>query len=140
MIFRHNVRLIVLGIAGIICCLLAAPAMTQALDVPAFTVSRFVATKAVIDHEPVGTASTFAADTKKVFCFLEAREISSTTQAIIVWYYEDKEIARTPLSLHQGPRWRTFASKNLVNRRGTWKVEVQDNNGMTVSTLHFSVH
>ena len=78
-----------------------------------FSLERMAVATAVQDREPVDVSDTFPASTEKVYCFIEAKDISADVQVTFVWYYEGKELHRFTLPLEKGPKWRTFSSKNL---------------------------
>lgn len=109
------------------------------VSAPAFTVARMVIAEGVEDREPVGVAETFSSSTEKVYCFIEATNVEKDTQATFVWYHGGKEIHTFDLPLKKGPRWRTFACKNLRGQKGDWKVEIKDSAGNSVKSISFKV-
>lgn len=106
-----------------------------------FNVARMVVSAGIEDREPVGVAETFISSTatEKVYCFLEAKDITEDTNISFVWYFEEKEKARVTLPLFQGSRWRTYSTKNLAGLKGDWKVELQNANGIILKTVKFTV-
>jgi len=104
-----------------------------------FTIARLVIGTGVENREPVGVAETFPATTGKVYCFLEATEILKDTEISFVWFYGEKEMLKTNLPLQTGPKWRTFADKNIGGMKGDWKVEVRDVKGNLVKDIKFKV-
>jgi hypothetical protein len=123
--------------------LLLLPALSNAMaqedETALMTINRFLACQAVAEHEPTGVTDTFPADTEKVYAYLEATKISADVQVSFVWYHEDSEVARVPLTIRQGNRWRTYASKKMAGRPGAWRVEIQDAKAAVLATLNFSV-
>ena len=111
----------------------------SSMDDPGFTIGRMVLCKSIINREPMEISQLFSVATKKVYCFLEARDIEDDTEVRFVWYHNDTEVDSVRLPLKKGPRWRTFSSKNLVGLKGAWKVELQDSSGIVHNTLSFSV-
>ena len=126
------------GAAGWVVWLLVtgvpATALSQA-DV--FTVARLVACEDVQNRMPVNVVEVFPAGTETVFCFLEARDILRTTEVKMVWYHEEEEMAQVPLTIGQGPRWRTYASKKTMDRKGNWKVYLVDSSCNTLAAVQF---
>jgi hypothetical protein len=108
-------------------------------EAPGFTISRAVVGTGVEDREPVGVADTFPATTEKVYCFLEATEIEKDTEVSLVWFHGETEILKFSLPLQMGPRWRTYAYKNLRGMKGDWKVEIKDASGALVKEVTFKV-
>ena len=104
-----------------------------------FAIARFVVGTGVENREPVGVAETFPATTEKVYCFLEATEIPKDTEISFVWFHGEKEMLKTNLPLQTGPKWRTFANKNIGGMKGDWKVEVRDVKGNLVKDIKFKV-
>jgi hypothetical protein len=103
------------------------------------TINRFLICQDVKDHEPVGVTTTFPAGTEQAYAFLEATDISADVRVEFVWYHNDNETARVPLSIRKGYRWRTNSSKKLAGRGGKWKVEIQDQTGAVLASRDFTV-
>jgi hypothetical protein len=112
---------------------------TAAKEGPGFAVARLVVGTGVENREPVGVAETFPASTEKVYCFLEATNISQDMEVSFVWFHEEKEIWKIRLPLKMGPKWRTNASKSLGGLQGNWKVEIKDAAGNLVQDVKFKV-
>ena len=104
-----------------------------------FMIKRLVIGTEVENNEPVGVAETFPASTEKVYCFLEAGDIAKDTEATFVWFHGDKELSKFSVPLKTGPRWRTYAYKNLRELKGDWKVEIRDADGKVVQDVKFKV-
>jgi hypothetical protein len=104
-----------------------------------FTVERLVIAGSVENREPVGVVDAFASTTEKVYCFLEARDITKDANINFIWYHGDEEMARIELPLRQGPRWRTYSSKKIAGLKGNWKVELQDEGGTVLQAVEFMV-
>ena len=127
--------LIVLAVAfvGIV-----APSSAQ--DNPAeLTIPRAVVGTGVENLEPVGSAETFPASTEKVYCFVEAANIAKDTEITFVWYFGDRELLKFNTPLKAGPKWRTYAHKNLYGQKGNWKVEIKDAAGKILKEVPFKV-
>jgi hypothetical protein len=104
-----------------------------------FTIKRLVIGTGVENSEPEGVAETFPASTEKVYCFLEATDITEDTEATFVWFHGEEEMRKFSVPLKMGPRWRTYAYKNLRELKGDWKVEIRDSNGNLVKQIEFKV-
>jgi len=102
-------------------------------------VARLVVGTGVDNREPMGVSETFPATTEKVYCFLEATNLSADTEVSFVWIYGEKEMLKTTLPVKMGPRWRTYAHKNLRGLKGDWKVEIKDANGNLIKDVQFKV-
>jgi len=112
----------------------AAPKETAALKI-----SRAILCSGVENLEPVKPGESFPSTTEKVYCFLEATSIGKDTEISVVWFHGDKELLKTTLSLKAGPRWRTYAHKNLRGAKGDWKAEVRDADGKPLTEIKFKV-
>ena len=129
--------LLTVGLSAVlVLTLLAAGAAAQ--NAP-FSVERLVVGTDVDQREPVGVTDVFPTGTETVFCFLEARNITRPVEVQMVWYFGDAEVARVPLSMGAGPRWRTFASKKIGDRQGNWKVYLQDDADQVLGSVQFVV-
>jgi hypothetical protein len=131
--------ILLLVLMAFIVCGTILPTLGQEKAKPEFTIGRLVVGTGVENREPVGVAETFPATTEKVYCFLEATEISKDTEVSFVWFLGDKEMAKTNLPLTMGPRWRTFANKTVEGMKGDWKVEIRDSGGNLVQEVKFKV-
>jgi hypothetical protein len=131
---KKGIVLSILFVMGIL--VISLPASGQENE---FTIARLVIGTGVENREPVGVAETFPATTEKVYCFLEATEILKDTEVSFVWFHGEKEMLKTNLPLQTGPKWRTFADKNIGGMKGDWKVEVRDVKGTLVKDIKFKV-
>jgi len=116
-----------------------APAKEMGKEAAAFAVKRLVVGTGVENGEPMGAAETFPASTEKVYCFLEATDITKDMEVSFVWYNGDKELSKFTVPLKMSPRWRTYAYKNLRGLKGDWKVEIKDPDGKVVKDVKFKV-
>jgi hypothetical protein len=48
-------------------------------------------------------------------------------------------MSKFSVPLKMGPRWRTYAYKNLRELKGDWKVEIRDPDGKVVKDVRFKV-
>jgi PBP1b-binding outer membrane lipoprotein LpoB len=104
-----------------------------------FTINRMLVGTGVENGEPVGVAETFPSITEKVYCYLEATDIVKDTEVSFVWFHGGNEITRINLPLKMGPKWRTWAFKNLRGTKGEWKVELKDVDGSLLKDIKFKV-
>ena len=111
----------------------------KAKEGASLTITRLVVGTGAENNEPVGAAETFPASTEKVYCFLEATNIAKDTQVSFVWSCGGKEMLKTALPLKAGPKWRTYANKNLRGLKGDWKVEIKDSEGKVLKEITFKV-
>jgi hypothetical protein len=134
-----KLRPAILGIFAIISLLLCFFSSASSMDDPGFIINRMLISESVVDKEPVVIADKFSADTEKVYCFLEAKNIEYDTTVSFVWYFENKEMARVLLPLTKGNRWRTYSSKKLAGMKGNWKVELLETSGIVLNSASFLV-
>ena len=104
-----------------------------------FTIARLVVGTEVENNEPVGVAEKFPSSTEKVYCFLEATNITKDTEVSFVWVHEGNELREITLPLKTGPRWRTHAYKNLAGLKGNWKVEIRDSRRDILKEINFEI-
>lgn len=131
---KKGIVLSILFVMGML--VISLPASGQENE---FTIARLVIGTGVENREPMGVAETFPATTEKVYCFLEATEILKDTEVSFVWFLGEKEMLKTNLPLQTGPKWRTFADKNIGGMKGDWKVEIRDVKGNLVKDIKFKV-
>lgn len=106
----------------------AAPEITQA-----------VVASNVQDREPMGVDSTFTADVGAVYFYTVFEGDFNEMTVDHVWMYEGEEIARVPLTV-QGPRWRTWSSKEILpDWTGSWTVKVVGADGTEHASVDFTV-
>jgi len=122
-------------------CAVVVPGAVDSLaqETAGFEVGRFVVCENVVDREPVGVTTTFPAGTDKAYVYLEAKNIKADTTVNVVWSTEGAELARVPLNLGAGSRWRTYSFKTLFGMTGKWRVELQDEGGAVLASTEFKV-
>jgi Protein of unknown function (DUF2914) len=103
------------------------------------TIARLVVGTGVENLEPAGVAESFPTSTEKVYCFLEATNITQDTEVSFVWFHGQSELLKFNLPLVKGPKWRTFAFKNLYGQKGDWRVEIRDAEGKPLKEVKFKV-
>jgi len=102
-------------------------------------ITRLAVGTGVENRELQGATEKFPLDTEKVYCFLEAANIPNDMEITILWSNGGKEVGKLSLPLKQGPKWRTWAFKNLRGLKGEWKVEVTDPKGKVLKEARFKV-
>jgi len=105
----------------------------------AMAITRMVVGTGVDNREPQGVAEKFPAQTEKVYCFLEAKDIPQDQELTLKWYAGNNPMGKTALSVKQGPKWRTWAYKNLRGIKGDWKVEIKTSEGKILKEAQFKV-
>ena len=70
---------------------------------------------------------------------MEPTEIAKETEASFLWFHGRKEMLKFSVPLKMGPRWRTYANKNLRELKGDGKVEIRDPDGKVVKDTKFKV-
>lgn len=111
----------------------------QQEGVTGFTVVKMGVGTGMENRELVGEAETFPVETEKVYCSLAVKDISVDTTVTFVWSLDGKELNRTTVSLKQGSRWRTWAQKAIYNKKGDWRVDLQDSTGNVVHSVSFKI-
>ncbi len=135
-------RLSTMSILAVITAWIVFPVLAQeqaSTETMAVSVARLLIGTGVENREPVGVAETFPGTTEKVYCFLEAIDIPVDMEITVIWFHGETEMLRTVLPLKMGPRWRTYADKNLYGLSGDWKVEVRDAKGTLIKDVAFKV-
>ena len=103
------------------------------------SVEAVIATE-IVDRQPVGADSTFAADVGRVFCWMRvtgAPEQGTTLHH--VWIRDEQEMADIELNIG-GSSWRTWSNKAVPPEwAGDWHVEIRDADGTVLETVRFRV-
>ena len=88
---------------------------------------------------PVGTGKEFPATVAKVYCFTRVNGAAESTEIVHVWYFNDEEKARVPLSVKSNS-WRTWSSKRILESwTGKWRVDVLAADGKLLRSSEFLV-
>jgi hypothetical protein len=141
---KQSVRFLVLLISCALVGAFAHPALGQEKPKAEAASKEMVIARAVVGTgvekmEPVGAAETFPAATEKVFCFIEANNIPKDMEVSFVWSQGGKEVRKINLPFKAGPKWRTWAHKNVGGQKGDWKVEIKDAEGKILKEVKFKV-
>ncbi len=102
-------------------------------------VKRFLLASSISNREPMGDLSEigFKADgSTLVWAFSEV--INQRDRRIhYVWLHEGSQVARVTVNI-RGDRWRSFSSKTITrSMQGTWRVELQDDEGRILASAEF---
>jgi hypothetical protein len=103
------------------------------------TIVRAVVATGVENLEPVGAADIFPASTERIYCFLEATHIDQDTEVSLTWFHGGKKMREITLPVKGGPRWRTWAYKNVGGQKGEWKVEIKNGQRKLLKEVTFKV-
>ncbi len=119
-------------------CLLP-PTAVQAQETPQLTVEEGVICTDVVDRQPVGANTSFAASVDRLCCFTRITGAEDPTTITHVWYFGDIERARIELSV-RSLSWRTHSSKVIqAHEVGPWRVDVLDEAGSVLKTIRFEI-
>lgn len=93
----------------------------------------------VSDRTPTGIAQSFPSDIKKLYCFTKVVGATKETFVKHLWYFDHQMMAEVTLPV-KSARWRTYSSKKILPQwQGSWKVEIQDENGQILTTVDFEI-
>ncbi|ADO84489.1 DUF2914 domain-containing protein [Ilyobacter polytropus] len=107
-----------------------------------YNVSRSVLTDAIVQKEPAPHRNLFYFGERAVF-FTELTDIGTDEKKVFHnWYLlkDDgtKEMMASVSLKIKGYRWRTWSSKNLYDK-GSWIVDLTDDNGVILESREFTV-
>jgi len=126
---------IVLGLSII----LILPALALAQGSAGLTVDDIRVCTAIEDRQPVGADTSFDSNVGKLFCFTKLSGDQDSAVIYHVWYYNDKETARTELSV-RAKTWRTWSNKTIPNTwTGSWRVDILSSDGNVLGSMEFTV-
>ncbi|MCD6186931.1 MAG: DUF2914 domain-containing protein [Desulfuromusa sp.] len=98
-----------------------------------------VITTAIENQMPVDQIESYRADFGKLYCFTRIVGAQEDTVITHVWYYQDNELARVPLSIRSS-NWRTYSSKRVLPQWvGEWKVVILDEKENEIATIPFNL-
>lgn len=108
--------------------------MPAALDVAESAITTQLA-----DRQPVDNVTALPADVSRVYCWTRVVGAQSDVEVVHVWYRDDVEMARVPLTVRSS-NWRTWSSKNIEpSWTGQWRVDVEAPDGTVLESMSFSV-
>ncbi len=116
-----------------------APAAKAEAAAPSLNISRMETASSVENREPAGTAASFPANTEKVYCYLELKDVPKDTTITYVWTLGQNEMGKVSQPVKKSSRWRTWASKTIAGMKGDWKVDVLDESGVVLKSATFKV-
>lgn len=103
------------------------------------TVDEISVCTAVEDRQPVGIDTSFTSAVEQLYCYTKLTSPQDTTVISHVWFHNEEQMASIKLTM-KAKTWRTWSSKRIVPEwTGDWRVEVQDENGMLLSTKSFKI-
>jgi hypothetical protein len=116
---------------------ISSPALSQ--DKTPVAVSEASLCLDVVDLSCVGENAQFPVEAGKIYCF--SRIVGAQTPITIthVWYYNDHEMARVPLTVNSS-NWRTYSSKRILPAQvGEWHVDIMGPQGELLKKIVFNV-
>jgi hypothetical protein len=104
-------------------------------------VERLVVARGVVNREPQGTGTLFAADEKRLYAFVEVDNPQHAASDLELQFVDPSGKAQPPVDLAVGesPRWRTWAFTRRAHALGTWKAVVRDDRGHVLASTEFEV-
>ena len=91
------------------------------------------------NREPVDVGDVFPSTIGKLYCFTRAGALEPI-KIIHKWYSADELVAEIDLKIGASPSWRTRSSKAIQpSDAGNWRVDVTDEAGKVLKTVHFIV-
>ena len=116
----------------------ATPAAARAT---ALRVDRMVVARGIVDREPQGTDTLFAANEKRVYAFVEIANPERAEGNVQVEFVgpDGKAQPTIDVSVGASPRWRTWAFTRRAQAPGMWKAIVRDTRGRVLASTAFEV-
>jgi len=115
------------------------PYSIQAQQTGNLNVATAVICKNVADRQPVAPGTSFSASVGRLYCYSKIADIQDSTKIVHVWYFGDRERARTKLSVNP-PSWRTYSSKIIQAQEiGKWHVKILDASGNMLQDVEFEI-
>ena len=102
---------------------------------PAVKVEKILVATAVENREATGEATTFGAEVSQVYCWTKLAVAEPPAKVKFVWSLGGKQVYEHPLDIKSSGRW--WAAKKV--QAGSWKVEVQTENGESLGSVEFTV-
>ncbi|MFH1842702.1 MAG: DUF2914 domain-containing protein [bacterium] len=88
---------------------------------------------------PLDTATVFAADVERIYCYTRIVGAEIPTQITHAWYHEGENRAKVRLAVGL-PSWRTFSYKTILPIwTGRWEVKVLDAEDNVLATRKFTI-
>ena len=106
------------------------------------SVNRLVISSGVSGREPVGAATSFAADgQRRIYAFVEVNNGSGEDSAVTVTFYRDGARQRGGIKMKVGAsrRWRTWATTRHAKKPGTWHAVVRGPEGKVLARTSFTI-
>ena len=124
--------------------MLLSAILTAAFCLPSLVQARLTVQDSAVGtyvskRTPYGTASSFSSTVGELFAF--TRIVGAPTDTVVThkWYYGEQLMAEIKLRVG-ADSWRTWSSKKVQpDWVGTWRVDVFDEGGTWLETIHFTV-
>ena len=113
--------------------------LTDWLDMPSFSLEAVLGRGVDESGELTGEASSFPANVGIVFCRVAIIDADQPQTVTVVWYREEKEMARSSLRLSREQPHDTVRLNIPAVQSGSWRVEIVDQNDELLTVLPFLV-
>ena len=112
------------------------PAEAMEADI---TIEDLVIAPVVENRSPQRTAQSFPVTVGTLYCFTKVVGAKGETSITHTWYHQDREMAEVILPV-RSPYWRTWSSKKIIpGWRGSWRVEVNAEDGTLLKSIDFAI-
>ena len=110
-------------------------------DKKGLTFTRHLVATGINKREPVAQAKNFTANTKELYCFVEANNKKGQLRKVTsVWYLNDREHFRFRLTIGRSTAWKTWAKYTLDDRSiGQWRCDIINEKEEVISRTSFSI-
>ncbi len=92
----------------------------------------------ILDRQPQGTQESYPANVGKLYFWTLVTGAEEPAEVTHTWYFNDEKAGEVPLSIKY-PRMRTWSSKTIPEKTGTWRVEVKDSSGNVLKEASVSI-
>ena len=123
---------------GLLACPVIAGAQQEGDDTRTQAGEVFVCS-GIESGRPLGRSVIFSAAQGTLYCYSDFTRVAAVEHITHRWFFLDREVAHFNLTL-QPPRWSAYSSLKVTpDKKGPWRVEVLDQDGVVYGTARFSI-
>ena len=96
--------------------------------------------KSIYQRNPVGSDVVFKNNVDSLYCYTRIQNPGPKREVKHIWYYDNKMMTQVRYNVKKSNIYRSWTKKTILsNQIGTWRVDIQDNNGTIIGSKNFEI-
>ncbi len=96
--------------------------------------------KTIYKRTPVGSDVVFTNNVDSLYCYTRIQNPGPKREVKHIWYYDNQMMTQVRYNVKKSNIYRSWTKKTILpNQIGSWRVDIQDNNGTIIGSKKFEI-